>query len=104
MSIPQSPTIYSLVAYLITQNLLIREEILSSRSFLSVALRIAQAMGLNQDGMYFKLDVIQAEIRRRVWWHIIDTDIITCSPSRLPPFMVVDDQYDTQMISELKDK
>lgn len=104
VSFPQSPTIYSLIAYLIAQNLLIREESLSSCSFLSVALRIAQAMGLNRDGTYFKLDLIQAEIRRRVWWHIIHTDIMTCFPSGLPPLMVIDDQYDTQMISELKDE
>lgn len=104
VSFPQSPTIYSLIAYLIAQNLLIREESLSSCSFVSVALRIAQAMGLNRDGTYFKLDPIQAEIRRRVWWHIIHTDVMTSFPSGLPPLMVVDNHYDTRMISELKDE
>jgi hypothetical protein len=104
VSFPQSPTIYSLIAYLLAQNILIREDSLSSCSFVSVALRIAQAMGLNRDGAYFKLDPIQAEVRRRVWWHIIHTDIMTCFPCGLPPLIVDDDHYDTRMISELQDE
>ncbi|RFU27671.1 hypothetical protein B7463_g8653, partial [Scytalidium lignicola] len=105
VSFPQNPTIYSLIAYLMAQNLLIREEeSLSSCSYLSVALRIAQAMGLHRDSALFKLDPIQAEIRRRIWWHIIHTDIMTCLSSGLPPLMVVDNVYDTRMISEVKDE
>ncbi|KAH8797355.1 fungal-specific transcription factor domain-containing protein [Xylogone sp. PMI_703] len=105
VSFPQSPTIYSLIAYLMAQNLLIREEeSLSSCSYLSVALRIAQAMGLHRDGALFKLDPIQAELRRRIWWHIIHTDIMTCLSSGLPPLMVLDNFYDTRMISEFKDE
>lgn len=104
VAFPQSPTIYSLIAYLIAQNLLIREEeSLSSCSYISVALRIAQAMGLHRDGSLFKLDPIQAEIRRRIWWHIIHTDVMTCLSSGLPPLMVVDNLDDARMISQVRD-
>ena len=105
VSFPQSPTIYSLIAFLIVQNLLVREEeSLSACSFIGIALRAAQAMGLHRDGAHFRLDPVQAEIRRRVWWHIIHTDVMTCISSGLPPVMVVDNLYDTNMISEVKDE
>lgn len=76
VAFPQSPTIYSLCAFLIVQNLLVREEeSLSACSFIGIALRAAQAMGLHRDGSHFQLDPVQAEIRRRIWWHIIHTDV-----------------------------
>jgi len=104
VAFPQSPTIYSLCAFLIVQNLLVREEeALSACSFVGIALRAAQAMGLHRDGSHFGLDPIQTEIRRRVWWHIIHTDVMTCLSAGLPPLMVVDYLYDTKMINELKD-
>lgn len=105
VSFPQSPTIYSLVSFLIGQNMLIREEeSLSSCSFISVALRVAQAMGLHRDGQHFGLDPVQAEIRRRIWWHIIHTDVMTSICSGLPPVMLTDEIYDTRMVSELNDE
>lgn len=105
VSFPQSPTIYSLIAFLIVQNLLVREEeAFSACSFIGIALRAAQAMGLHRDGTHFQLDSVQAEVRRRVWWHIIHTDVMTCISSGLPPAMVVDNLYDTNMISEVKDE
>lgn len=77
VAFPQSPTIYSLCAFLIVQNLLVREEeSLSACSFIGIALRAAQAMGLHRDGSQFQqLDAIQGEVRRRIWWHIIHTGI-----------------------------
>ncbi|KAK4102543.1 hypothetical protein N658DRAFT_402328, partial [Parathielavia hyrcaniae] len=39
-----------------------------------MALRIAQALGLHRDGARLGLPPFQAELRRRVWWHIISRD------------------------------
>lgn len=105
VAFPQSPTIYSLCAFLIVQNLLVREEeSLSACSFIGIALRAAQAMGLHRDGSHFHLDPVQAEIRRRLWYHVIHTDVMTSLSSGLPPLMIVDYLYDTKMITEVKDE
>ena len=104
VAFPRNPTIYSLMSFLIVQNLLVREEEpLASCSYISVALRVAQAMGLHRDGSSFGLAPIEIEIRRRIWWHIIHTDVMTSIPSALPPSCLSDTIYDTKMICELKD-
>jgi hypothetical protein len=32
------------------------------------------SIGLHRDGRYFKLSPLDAEVRRRIWWHIVRTD------------------------------
>lgn len=97
---PRNPTIYSLTAYLIWQNPLIREEdSLTSTSFISTAVRVGQAMGLHRDGSCFGLDPVQTELRRRLWWHIIHMDVMASTSSGLPPLMM-DDRYHVCIISE----
>lgn len=104
VAFPRSPTIYSLTSFLIVQNLLLREEEpLASCSYISVALRVAQAMGLHRDGSNFDLPPIEAEMRRRIWWHIIHTDVMTSVSSALPPSCLSDTTYDTMMVSESKE-
>ncbi|SPO04185.1 uncharacterized protein DNG_06868 [Cephalotrichum gorgonifer] len=39
-----------------------------------LAIRIAQSMGLHRDGDRLRLPVFQAELRRRVWWHLLARD------------------------------
>ncbi|KAK5994272.1 Transcription factor yanR-like protein [Cladobotryum mycophilum] len=104
VAFPRNPTIYSLMSFLIVQHLLIREEEpLSSCSYISVALRVAQAMGLHRDGSKFSLNATETEVRRRIWWHIIHTDVMTPIPSSLPPSCLSDSIYDTSMIGEVKE-
>ena len=104
MEFPRKPTLYSLMAFLISENLKIREEEpLSSCSYISTAIRIAQIMGLHRDGTHFQLDPIEVETRRRVWWHILHTDVMLATIAALPPLIITDRHYDTRMISELKD-
>ena len=104
VAFPRNPTIYSLASFLIVHNLLDREEEpVAACSYVSVALRVAQAMGLHRDGAHFTLDRVETEMRRRIWWHIIHTDIMTAIPSALPPSCLSDSIYDTRMISEMKD-
>jgi hypothetical protein len=60
-------------------------------------------MGIHRDGTNFGLAPIETEIRRRIWWHIIHTDVMTSIPSGLPPSCLSDTIYDAKMICELKD-
>ena len=104
VAFPRNPTIYSLASFLIVHNLLDREEEpVAACSYVSVALRAAQAMGLHRDGTHFALDRVETEMRRRIWWHIIHTDIMTAIPSALPPLCLSDSIYDTRIICEMKD-
>lgn len=56
---PYYPSVYSLMAYILANSTLIREEdAFSSCSFVAVALRVAQSMGFHRDGTEFELDPI----------------------------------------------
>jgi len=102
---PQNPAIYSLTAFLLAQNMLIREEeSLSSSSYISVAFRIAQAMGIHRDGSLFNLNPVQTEVRRRIWWHLMHTDVMVSTMSGLPPFLLNEGYFDTQLVGDLKDE
>lgn len=39
-----------------------------------MAIRIAQSLGLHRDGKRLGLPPFQAEIRRRLWWHLLSRD------------------------------
>jgi len=43
----------------------------------SVAIRIAQSLGIHRDGSHLGLSVFETEIRRRIWWQIRILDIRT---------------------------
>lgn len=103
---PRSPTVNSLTAFLMVQTCLIREEEpLTSCSFVGMAMRVAQSMGLHRDGSLFGLNDIECEVRRRVWWHILYLDVQGAIATGLPPLGGSgDDLYDTKMVSELKDE
>lgn len=103
---PRSPTLSSLIAFLIVQTCLIREEEpLTSCSFVGMAMRVAQSMGLHRDGSLFGLNEVECEIRRRVWWHIVYLDVQGAIATGLPPLGGSgEDLYDTKMVSELKDE
>lgn len=102
---PHSPAMYSLIAYLLIQSMLIvEEESLSSVSFVAVAFRICQAMGIHKDGSYFGLDPVQIEERRRVWCHLMHLDILTSVISGLPLVSSSEAFCNTQMIGELRDE
>lgn len=103
---PRSPTVNSLIAFLIVQTCLIREEEpLTSCSFVGLAMRVAQSMGLHRDGSHFGLSDVECEVRRRVWWHILYLDVQGAIAAGLPPLGgSSDDLYDTKMVSELRDE
>ncbi|KZF22418.1 hypothetical protein L228DRAFT_201510, partial [Xylona heveae TC161] len=102
---PHSPAIYSLMAFILLNSMLIREEeSLSSCSFVAVAFRISQAMGLHKDGTDFGLDDIQTEERRRVWYHLLHLDVMTSIVSGLPLVASSEMFSNTRMIGELRDE
>ena len=90
-SFPRTPTIESLTAYIILQGTFMREEEpLVTCSFIGVAVRVAQMLGLHKDAMHFSSNAplqITAEIRRRVWWHIFSFDVLVATAAGLPPLI-----------------
>ncbi|KAH8152507.1 uncharacterized protein LAJ45_03347 [Morchella importuna] len=81
------------------------KEPLTSCSFVGMAMRVAQSMGLHRDGSLFELSEVECEVRRRVWWHIMYLDVQGAIATGLPPLGGSgDDLYDTKMVSELRDE
>ncbi|KAI5290765.1 hypothetical protein KEM54_000522, partial [Ascosphaera aggregata] len=102
---PRSPTFYGLIAFLLVQTILSKEEEpLTTSLFVSLALRVAQTMGLHRDPAPFKaISVTEAEARRRVWWHIVHMDGVVAMSSGLPPLVNDEEFWDVRMTSEVKD-
>lgn len=44
-------------------------------TFIGLAIRIAQSMGIHRDGDGLSMSAHEAEVRRRVWWQIISLDM-----------------------------
>lgn len=104
VSFPRTPTLPSLIAFLIVQTILAKEEEpLTSSSFIGLGLRVAQIMGLHRDGAQFGLDPCEAELRRRIWWHITHMDSVMSISSGLPPLVNDESYWDVRLVSELKD-
>jgi hypothetical protein len=59
-------------------------------SLTGVAVRIAQSMGLDRDGVYLGLPPFETEIRRRVWWLLKTHDFVTAELCGLAKFRDID--------------
>lgn len=104
ISFPRSPSLPGLAAFLIVQTILSKEEEpLTSSLFVSLALRVAQTMGLHRDPAQFGIEPCEAESRRRVWWHIVHMDGVVAMSSGLPPLVSDENYWDVRMTSEVKD-
>ena len=72
VSFPRVPSLPALMAFLIYQTILGKEEEpLTTSLYVGLALRVAQTMGLHRDPSHFNIEPAEAETRRRVWWHIV---------------------------------
>jgi hypothetical protein len=103
---PRAPTVESLSAYLIIQGTWMREEEpLATCSFVGVAVRIAQMLGLHKDPLAYStmISPLAAEIRRRVWWHVFHVDVIIAMASGLPP-LITKGSWNTSIVSELREE
>ena len=100
---PRVPTVGTLGAYLIVQGTWMRdEEPLTTCGFIGVAIRVAQMLGLHRDPSHFKATIspVNAEVCRRVWWHVFHVDVLVAMASGLPP-LIERGSWDTAMVSEL---
>ncbi|KPM37974.1 hypothetical protein AK830_g8605 [Neonectria ditissima] len=59
-------------------------------SLTGVAIRIAQGMGLERDGVYTGLSPFEIEMRRRIWWQLKTHDYRTADLCGLPKFRDLD--------------
>lgn len=104
ISFPRSPSLQGLAAYLLVQTILSKEEEpLTSSLFISLAMRVAQTMGLHRDPAQFGIGTCEAEYRRRLWWHIVHMDGVVAMSSGLPPLVSDENYWDVQETSEVKD-
>ncbi|KAI2790678.1 hypothetical protein POX_c03524 [Penicillium oxalicum] len=104
ISFPRSPSLHGLAAYLIVQTILSKEEEpLKSSLFVSLAMRVAQTMGLHRDPANFGIETSEAEYRRRLWWHIMHMDGVVAMSSGLPPLVGDESYWDVRETSEVKD-
>ncbi|KAJ9249875.1 transcriptional regulator family: Fungal Specific TF [Paecilomyces variotii] len=104
ISFPRSPSLRGLAAFLLVQTILSKEEEpLTSSLFISLALRVAQTMGLHRDPAQFGIASAEAETRRRVWWHIVHMDGVVAMSSGLPPLVSDENYWDVGETSEVKD-
>ncbi|MCJ1390341.1 hypothetical protein MMC18_003200 [Xylographa bjoerkii] len=104
LSFLRCPTLPGLMAFLIVHTILSREEepLIGSLSF-SLALRIAEMMGLHREPSKYNVTAPYAEARRRVWWHIVWMDTLISNATGWPPLVMAESYWDVQSISELKD-
>ena len=66
-------------------------------------MRIAQMLGLNKDPSHFlHISPVTAEIRRRLWWHVLFQDSMIALAAGLPP-LIDDSSWDVKPVSEAKD-
>ena len=105
LSFLRSPTLPGLMAFLIIHTLLCREEepLVGSLSF-SLALRMAEIMGLHREPASFDIEPHHAEARRRVWWHIVWMDSLVSNATGWPPLVMSRKYWDVNHVSELKDR
>ena len=103
-SFPRSPSLPALIAFLVLQTILAKEEEpLTSSQYVGLAVRVAQTMGLHRDPRLFEFAPWEAEMRRRVWWHIVQMDSIVAVSCGLPPQLTDEHFWDVHLISEIKD-
>ncbi|KAL1602690.1 hypothetical protein SLS60_006110 [Paraconiothyrium brasiliense] len=74
---PETPSMDSLVAALVVQSGLGREDIYQLRTaqIISTCIRAAQQLGLHREASRKGLGSVKSELGRRIWWHLVDLDI-----------------------------
>ena len=103
MSFLRRPNLHGLIAYIIVETMCAREEepMISQLSF-SLAVQIAQSLGLHREPLNMGFNTQEAELRRRIWWHMIYLDTLCFAFTALPP--VINWEYwDVRPIAEVKD-
>ena len=76
------------------------EEPVQSSTYVNLMVRLAQTAGVHREPTLFGVASHEAEIRRRMWWQIVQLDSTCASASGFPTF-ISDDTADTRPISEV---
>ncbi|KAL2822572.1 fungal-specific transcription factor domain-containing protein [Aspergillus granulosus] len=71
-------------------------------SMSALALRLAQGLGLHRDGNNFGLKPFEAEMRRRLWWHIVLLDLRS-SEDHGTDVQIHDQMFDTKLPLNIND-
>ena len=102
VSFPQQPSLPGLIAFLILQTVAMKEP-QPEASFIGVAIRVGQVMGLHKDPAALNLHPCAAEVRRRVWWHILYLDALISANTGLPPLINEERFCNVKDLCELQD-
>ena len=72
-------------------------------SLLGIAVRLAMSLGLQRDGLKFKVDFLDVELRRRVWWRLSLLDFELSNDHGVDP-LLRNDASDTSLPSNIDDE
>lgn len=102
----EHPTLNTLVSTLLTAPFLDRHvEPMRIMVSISTTIRIAQSMGLHQEGSWSSsLSPVDREIRRRAWWYIIGLDVQSSICTGLPPCCAPEALDIVSMIADTRDE
>ena len=101
---PRKATLPSLTAYIILLTVPNREEEpLQSSLYLSLAIRVAQSLGLHRNPELRKAGPSEIELRKRLWWHLVHLDTSSAVSNALPP-QIQTEMFDVPMCTEVKDE
>ncbi|KAH9216519.1 fungal-specific transcription factor domain-containing protein [Leptodontidium sp. 2 PMI_412] len=86
---PQSPSLNTLASFIITDTIYLREEQpLTCCSFVGLATRVAQMLGLHKDPASFPdLSAVDIQVRRQLWWSLVAIDVQVALAAGLPPII-----------------
>lgn len=65
-----------------------------------LAIRLAQAIGVDRDGTLFKLPPLETELRRRVWWQLLLNDLRSSESRGCVATLL---RFDTQLPTHIND-
>ena len=103
MSFLRRPHLPGLVAFIIIETMSAKEEEPTvAQLSLSLISQLAQSLGLHREPANMGIHPQEAEIRRRVWWHVLFMDTLCFTANGLPPIVNLD-YSDVKPIAELKD-
>jgi hypothetical protein len=105
LGFPQTPSLYTLTAYIFAQSQLMREEEFMAESpiFISRVFRLALSMGLHRKSSHAALSQEDEEVRSKIWWHIIHLDVMTSASSGLSPLFIDEKMSNVRMVSTFED-
>lgn len=66
----------------------------------AIVVRVAQRLGVHRDGEHLDLSPFEAEMRRRLWWHICILDML-CSEDQGTDTQIRPDMFDTKIPSNI---